>query len=54
MKERKEKRFEFLLTEQELTDLRNLAARKGVSQGSYLRGFIRRSAQRIKQKGASL
>jgi hypothetical protein len=49
MKVNKEKRFEFLLTEQELTDLRNLAARKGVSQGSFLRGFIRRSAQRIQR-----
>lgn len=48
MKQNKDKRFEFLLTEQELTDLRRLAERKGVSQASYLRGCIRRAAQRIK------
>ena len=48
MKKNKERRFEFLLTEQELTDLRLLAKRKGVSQGELIRGFIRRAAARIK------
>jgi len=44
----KDQRFEFLLTKQERTDLKELATRRGVSQGDLLRGMIRRAAQRLK------
>ncbi len=41
-----DQRFEFLLTKQERTSLRELAEHRGVSQGDLIRGWIRAAAQR--------
>ena len=42
----KDRRFEFRLTNQELTQLRKLAKTQKVSTSDYIRAFIRRSAQK--------
>lgn len=46
--DRKDQRFELLMTREERHALAELASRKGISQANVIRSMIRRAARRLK------